>query len=164
VGSEAVRTALSARTGPTFLDVPLDVFLQADDPPEATERLLPSPGGPPDHDEVRKAAGLLAGAERPAIVAGTGVWWARAEDELLRLAEATGLPVVLNGMARGMVPPGHRLFASRARSVALGQADLVLVAGVPLDFRLNFGQPPVIAEDARVVYVDVDARHENRPA
>jgi acetolactate synthase I/II/III large subunit len=164
LASEAVRTALSARTGPTFLDVPLDVFLQAGDEPEATERLVPNPGQPPDHDEVRKAADLLAGAARPAIVAGTGVWWARAEEELLRLAESAGLPVVLNGMARGMVPPGHRLFASRARAVALGEADLILVVGVPLDFRLNFGQPPVIAEDARVVYLDVDARHENRPA
>jgi acetolactate synthase-1/2/3 large subunit len=163
LASEAVRTSLSARTGPTFLDVPLDVFLQGEDPPEATERLIPDPGGPPDHDEVRRAANLLAGAARPAIVAGTGVWWARAENELLRLAEAAGLPVVLNGMARGMLPPGHRLFASRARGVALGEADLVLVVGVPLDFRLNFGQPPVIAEDARVVYLDVDARHKNRP-
>ncbi|MDQ6743241.1 MAG: acetolactate synthase [Candidatus Dormibacteraeota bacterium] len=164
LASEAVRTALSARTGPTFLDVPLDVFLQAEDAPEATERLVPNPGQPPDHDEVRKAADLLAGAARPAIVAGTGVWWARAEEELLRLAESAGLPVVLNGMARGMVPPGHRLFASRARAVALGEADVILVVGVPLDFRLNFGQPPVIGQDARVVYLDVDARHENRPA
>jgi len=164
MASEAVRTALSARTGPTFLDVPLDVFLEAEDPPEATERLLPDPGGPPDHDEVRRIANLLADATRPAIVAGTGVWWAHAEEELLRLAEAAGLPVVLNGLARGMVPPGHRLFATRARAVALGEADLVLVAGVPLDFRLNYGQPPVMAEDSRIVYVDVDARHHHRPA
>jgi acetolactate synthase-1/2/3 large subunit len=164
LASEAVRTALSARTGPTFLDVPLDVLLEAEDPPEATERLVPDPGGPPDHDEVRRVANLLAEATRPAIVAGTGVWWAHAEEELLRLAEAAGLPVVLNGLARGMVPPGHRLFATRARSVALGAADLVLVVGVPLDFRLNYGQPPVMAEDSRIVYVDVDGRRMNRPA
>jgi acetolactate synthase-1/2/3 large subunit len=164
LASEAVRTALSARTGPTFLDVPLDVFLQSEDAPEATERLVPDPGGPPDHDEVRKVAGLLAGAARPAVVAGTGVWWARAEDELRRLAEAAGLPVVLNGMARGILPPGHELFATRARRVALEEADLVLVVGVPLDFRLNFGQPPAIAESAQVVYVDVDPRHHHRPA
>jgi acetolactate synthase-1/2/3 large subunit len=108
-------------------------------------------------------ANLLADATRPAIVAGTGVWWARAEDELLRLAEAAGLPVVLNGMARGMVPPGHPLFATRARRVALGEADLVLVVGAPLDFRLNYGRPPVMAEDSRIVYVDVGGRRQNRP-
>jgi acetolactate synthase I/II/III large subunit len=164
LASEAVRTALSARTGPTFLDVPLDVFLEAEDPPEATERLLPDPGGPPDHDEVRRVANLLAEATRPAIVAGSGVWWSHAEEELLRLAEAAGLPVVLNGLARGMVAPGHRLFATRARGVALGEADLVLVVGVPLDFRLNYGRPPVMSEDSRIVYVDVDTRHQHRPA
>jgi acetolactate synthase-1/2/3 large subunit len=109
-------------------------------------------------------ANLLVDANRPAIVAGTGVWWAHAEEELLRLAEAAGLPVVLNGLARGMVPPGHRLFATRARGLALGEADLVLVVGAPLDFRLNYGQPPVMAEDSRVVYVDVDGQHEHRPA
>jgi acetolactate synthase-1/2/3 large subunit len=162
--SEAVRTALSARTGPAFLDVPVDVFLQSEDAPEATEHLVPDPGGPPDHDEVNKVARLLAEAARPAIVAGSGVWWARAEDELRSLAEVAGLPVVLNGLARGMLPPEHRLFATRARGVALGEADLVLVVGVPLDFRLNFGQPPVIAEEARVVYVDVDSRYHHRPA
>jgi thiamine pyrophosphate-dependent acetolactate synthase large subunit-like protein len=162
--TEAVRTALSARTGPTFLDVPFDIFLQVDDAPEATEHLVVDRGAPPDHEEVTRVAALVAAAERPALVAGTGVWWAGAEEELLALAEAAGLPAVLNGMARGMVPPGHRLFASRARGVALGEADLVLVVGAPLDFRLNFGQPPVIAEDARVVYVDVDDRLKHRPA
>ena len=162
--SEAIRSALSARSGPTFLDVPLDVFLQADDAPEATESLVPDRGAPPDPDEVAKVASLLAASRRPALVAGTGVWWAHAEEELRALAEAAALPVVMNGMARGMLPPGHRLFASRARRVALGEADLVLVAGAPLDFRLNFGQPPAIAEEAQVVYVDVDDRHKHRPA
>ena len=162
--TEAARTALSGRTGPTFLDVPLDVFLDAEEAPEATEHLVADPGGPPDPDEVQKVVRLLGAARRPAIVAGSSVWWAHAEAELLALAEAAGLPVVLNGMARGMLPPAHRLFASRARGVALGEADLVLAVGVPLDFRLNFGQPPVISEQARLVYLDVDARQKHRPA
>jgi acetolactate synthase-1/2/3 large subunit len=113
---------------------------------------------------VEKVVRLLDAARRPAIVAGSSVWWAHAEKELLALVEVAGLPVVLNGMARGVLPPGHRLFASRARGVALGEADLVLAIGVPLDFRLNFGQPPVIAEQARLVYLDVDARLKHRPA
>lgn len=162
--SEAVRLALSGRTGPTYLDVPVDLFLQAPEPPEATEHLLVDPGPPADADALAGAAALIRAAERPALVAGSSVWWAHAEEELRRLAEAAGLPVVLNGQARGMLPPGHPLFASRARSTALGQADVVVVAGVPLDFRLNFGEPPLIAESAQVVYLDVDGFRKRRPA
>jgi len=162
--SEAVRLALSGRTGPTYLDVPVDLFLQAPEPPEATEHLLVDPGPPADPDALAGAAALIRAAERPALVAGSSVWWAHAEEELRRLAEAAGLPVVLNGQARGMLPPGHPLFASRARSTALGQADVVVVAGVPLDFRLNFGEPPLIAESAQVVYLDVDGFRKRRPA
>ena len=162
--AEAVRQALGRRTGPTFLDVPADVFFHSGEVPEATGHLVPDPGPPPDPDQVRRVAELLRAAERPAIVAGGSVWWAGAEEELRRLAETAGTPVVLNGMARGIVPPGHRLFASRARATALGQADLVLVIGVPLDFRLNFGQPPLIAEGAQLVYLDVDDFRKHRPA
>lgn len=162
--TEAVRTALSRRTGPAFLDVPIDVFLRAAEMPEATERLVPDPGSPPDPDQVFRLAGLLREARSPALVAGSGVWWARAEAELVRLAEAASLPVVLNGMARGILPPDHRLFASRARRVALGEADLVLVVGTPLDFRLNFGEPPLFAANAQFAYVDVDGWRKHRPA
>jgi acetolactate synthase I/II/III large subunit len=160
----AVATALSRRTGPTFLDVPADVFFSSADPPDAAEQPAPDRGAAPDPDEVRRIAGLLREAERPAIVAGGSVWWACAEEELVRLAEAAGTPVVLNGMARGMLPPDHRLFASRARGVALGEADLVLVVGVPLDFRLNFGHAPVVPDTARVAYLDVDGFRKHRPA
>ena len=162
--TDAVRTSLSGRTGPTFLDVPIDVFFAAADSRPEAAATLAQPGAGPDPDEVRRVAALLGEAERPAIVAGGGVWWARAEHELLRLAELAQVPVVLNGMARGMLPPEHPLFASRARGVALGEADLILVVGVPLDFRLNFGRHPVFADDARIVYVDVDGYRKHRPA
>jgi acetolactate synthase-1/2/3 large subunit len=62
-----------------------------------------------------------------------------------------------------MLPPEHPIFASPARATALGEADLVVVVGAPLDFRLNFGQPPAIAASARIVYVDVDGWRKHRP-
>ena len=62
-----------------------------------------------------------------------------------------------------MLPPGDRLFRSRSRSAGLGQADLVFVIGVPLDFRLNWGQPPVLGDDAQIVYVDADDFRKHRP-
>lgn len=171
LAGESMRAALSRRPGPVFMDVPIDIFFGAADLPEAgaadlpeaTEHLTPDPGPPPDPDQVAKAARLIKGAERPVVIAGGGVWWAHAEDELRLLAEEAGLPVVVNGMGRGTLPPGHPLFVNRARREALQQADVVLLAGAVLDFRFNFGQPPVFAEDARMIYVDFDGHRKRRP-
>jgi acetolactate synthase-1/2/3 large subunit len=74
------------------------------------------------------------------------------------------VPLVVNGMARGMLAPTHPLFFSRARSQALREADVVVLVGALLDFRLNFGQPPVFAEEAKLIYVDVDDHRKHRPA
>jgi acetolactate synthase-1/2/3 large subunit len=162
LAAECMRTALSARTGPVFMDIPLDVFFGAADLPEATEHLTPDLGESPDPDLVQRAARLIEGAHRPAVIAGGSVWWAHAEDELKDLVETANLPLTVNGMARGALPPGHPLFFPRARGPALGEADLIVVIGALLDFRLNFGQPPVFAEDARLVFIDVDSHRKHR--
>ena len=96
--------------------------------------------------------GLLAGAQRPVIMAGTNVWWGHAEQALLSLAEALRIPVLMNGMARGTVPADHELAFSRARSKALGEADVALVVGVPMDFRLGFGG--VFGAQTRLIVAD----------
>lgn len=162
--AECVRTALSRRTGPVFMDVPLDVFFGAADLPEATEHLTPDLGPQPDPELIARAAKLIREAKRPAVVAGGNVWWAHAEDELRALVETAHLPLTVNGMARGMLPPGHPLFINRARREALRDADLIVLVGVLLDFRLNFGQPPVFSEDAKLIYVDVDDHRKHRTA
>ena len=162
--AECMRTALSRRTGPVFMDIPIDVFFGAADLPEATEHLTADPGPPPDPDLAARTARLISEARRPVVIAGGGVWWAHAEEELRALVETARLPLLVNGMGRGMLAPSHPMFFSRARSQALHEADLVLVVGALLDFRLNFGQPPVFADDARFVYVDVDDHRKHRPA
>lgn len=162
--AECMRTALSRRTGPVFMDVPLDVFFGAADMPEATEHLTPDPGAPPDPDLILRVVRLIREAQRPAVIAGGGVWWAHAEAELQALVESAHLPLCVNGMARGMLPAEHPLLVARARGPALGEADLILAVGVPLDFRLNFGRPPVFAEDAQLVYIDVDDHRKHRAA
>ena len=154
--AECVRVALSRRTGPAFMDVPIDVFFSAADVPEATEHLAVDPGPPPDPDEIAEVSRSLREAERPVIVAGGGVWWARAEDDLRALVDAAHVPLVVNGMARGMLPRSHPLYFSRARSKALREADVAVVLGARLDFRLNFGQPPVFGDATRILHVDVD--------
>src|SRR5207245_9288939 len=90
-------------------------------------------------EAIERAGELLRGAERPVIMAGTDLYWAFAEEALLELAQTLRIPVFLNGLARGCVPADHELFFSRARSHALKGADVALVVGVPMDFRLGFG-------------------------
>ena len=90
------------------------------------------------------------------VIGGAGVWWAHAEAELRELVENGQIPLIVNGMARGTLPPDHPLHFARARSKALRESDLVVVLGARLDFRLNFGQPPVFGDETRIVHVDID--------
>ena len=146
----AIDEALAQPSGPTFVDYPLDVvFSEAEaEVPGPPER---SAGKPADRSE--EAASLLAAAERPAIMAGTGLYWARGEEELRALAEALGIPVFLNGMGRGCLPADHELCFSRARGKGLKEADVALVVGVPMDFRLGFGGS--FGEETKIVSLDV---------
>jgi acetolactate synthase I/II/III large subunit len=146
--AEAIDTADTPPFGPTFVDYPLDVvFTEAAEevPDPAPERFRVSAG-------VEEAAKLLAEAERPAIMAGSNLYWANAESELRELVEALGIPAFLNGLGRGCLPPDHELYFSRARSDALGGCDVALVIGVPLDFRLGFGGS--IGEEAKLIQLD----------
>ena len=102
--------------------------------------------------DVARAAALLRDAERPVIMAGTNLYWGHGEEALLALAEELGIPVFLNGLARGCVPADHELFFSRARSNGLKGADVALVIGVPMDFRLGFGQS--FGEETELVVID----------
>ena len=136
---DALRTVLEPPTGPAFVDFPLDhVFMNAP-PPADGPAPLPDPRTAPAAEGIEEAAALLRAAERPAIMAGTGLYWAHGEEPLRRLCEELGIPVLLNGLARGCVPADHSSFFSRARGAALKGADVALVIGVPMDFRLGFG-------------------------
>ncbi|HEY2161110.1 MAG TPA: acetolactate synthase [Solirubrobacteraceae bacterium] len=151
---EAVRVALTPRSGPTFVDFPLDqVFMEAPEPRAPADAFEPWRGEGAEESLVGRAAALLAGAERPVIMAGTGLYWGRGEVALRALAETLRIPVFLNGLGRGCIPADHELAFSRARSKALGEADVALVIGVPLDFRLGFGA--AFAPDAKIVVIDV---------
>src|SRR6478752_10637560 len=145
----ALDLALAAPSGPTFVDFPLDVVFseaEVDVPSASAAEASPAEG-------VDEAAALLAGAERPVVMAGTGLYWGRGEEELRGLAEALGIPVFLNGLGRGCLPADHELSFSRARGAGLKGADVALVVGVPLDFRLGFGGS--VAEEAKLVRLDV---------
>jgi thiamine pyrophosphate-dependent acetolactate synthase large subunit-like protein len=159
---EAMRTAITPHSGPVFLDFPLDyVFGEAGDPEPAAPLAEPWRGPAADGREVERVAASLRDAERPVIMAGAGLYWGRGEESLRALAEELRIPVFLNGLARGCLPADHELAFSRARGIGLQGADLALVIGAPLDFRLGFGA--AFAQDAEIVTIDVAEPDQEAP-
>jgi acetolactate synthase I/II/III large subunit len=170
---EAFAAALAPHGGPAFVDLPLDyVFMEAPDRSEidrseigqqdgdgdggrglrVAERVAPPSRGA-GAQAIEAAGKLLRDAERPVIMAGTDLYWGHGEAGLTELVESLRIPVFLNGLARGCVPADHELFFSRTRGQALREADVALVIGVPMDFRLGFGG--AFGEETEIVAIDV---------
>src|SRR5215510_2194247 len=136
----AIRAALTGRPGPVFVEIPVDLLMTM-----VEDRLAPVPSryvhraatlGDPD--DVVRLGHLVSRAERPVVLAGSGVYWDEAAGPLAAFAYASGLPVFMNGAGRGTLPPDHPCTFAHARGWALGNADLVIVLGAPLDFRLGY--------------------------
>jgi len=155
----AFRYALAQPRGPVYLELPMDVLFGegAEESPPRPSRSGARVFGDPR--EVMKAAELLNGAERPAVVAGSGIWWDGAWKQLRLFAENGRLPVFLQGSGRGALPPEHELAFQHARGAALKEADVVCVIGTSLDFRLGFGR---FSDEAKLVHVHADASELGR--
>ena len=152
----AVRHALSGVPGPAFLEVPMDVLhspldLDAVELPRFRDYRVAStaPAG-----LIGEAAAMIGAAERPMVMAGTAIKWSEGGPALQRFVEATNIPAYTNGMARGQLPMNHRQFFNRSRKDALAQADVVVLAGTPLDFRMKYGGS--IPADTKIVQLDLD--------
>jgi len=143
----AVQDAMTPHRGPVFVDYPMDVLL-SEGVGMVPDEPMPT-GEAPDPDRVAAVADMVAEARRPAVLAGADVYWDGAWEGLAAWAEAQRLPVYANGLGRGCLPADHELSFSRTRQMLRSDADLVIVAGTPLDFRLSFGR----FGDARVVHL-----------
>jgi acetolactate synthase-1/2/3 large subunit len=144
--AEAIDAAARPHRGPVFLDIPMDVLFS-----RAEADILgpqPWPVAIGMNDQLT-AARALREAERPVLLIGSDVWANRAEGEARALVERSRVPAFMNGMGRGVLPADHELAFSAARGHALARADLVIVVGTPLDFRLGFGK----FGDAKVVHI-----------
>ena len=143
----AVQSAMTPHRGPVFVDYPMDVIFSEGSGTVPDE---PMPVGEvPNPDGVAAVADMVAAARRPAVLVGTDVYWDGAWDALRAWVEAQRMPAFANGLGRGCLPADHELFFSRTRRMLRSDADLVIVAGTPLDFRLSFGR----FGDAQVVHL-----------
>lgn len=163
----AIRTALTGRPGPVFVEIAVDLLMN-----RVEERLAPVPTrylhrspAAADPQAVARLGDLLGRSERPVVMAGSGVYWDDAAKSLAAFAEAAGVPVFMNGAGRGCLASDHPGAFAQARGWALANADFVLVLGTPLDFRLGYGRPPTFAEGAMVAMIDCDPAEigRNRP-
>ncbi|KAG6779138.1 hypothetical protein NC652_011023 [Populus alba x Populus x berolinensis] len=162
---EALDSAVLGRPGGCYLDLPTDVLHQTISESEA-DSLIKSAADVSEIEkgvkkittaslEVERAVDLLRNAERPLIVFGKGAAYARAENELKRLVESTGIPFLPTPMGKGLLPDTHELAASAARSLAIGKCDVALVVGARLNWLLHFGEPPKWSKDVKFILVDV---------
>lgn len=156
----AFREAMTGRYGPTFLQVPSDVLFGRVDE-DALEwprnyRVTGEVMGDPEL--IVRAAAMIRDAERPMVMAGSGVFWHRAHRELAEFAAAADVPVYTNAMGRGTMRQDNPNFFSLSRKPAFAQADVIVILGTPIDFRLKYGRAPAWNPAAKVIQVDIDPR------
>ena len=155
--SMAFRQALSGRPGPVYLEFPADLLYTQIEESEAVActnyRTAAQPQGDPE--QVKKAVDLLAAARKPIAIAGSGVFWSQAGEELQELIEMIGLPLTLIQMGRGVVPEDHPFCFGPTR-VGTKQADVVLLIGTRLNYGLNFGRPGLFGTDQKWIQIDIE--------
>jgi acetolactate synthase-1/2/3 large subunit len=120
---------------------------------------------PGDAGLVQEAVDILARAERPVLVTGSGILWSNASEELRQFVDATGIPFYTTPQGRGVVPEDHpRCFLS-ARSLAFREADAFLFLGTRFNYVISFGRAPRFNADAKVIQVNIDPAEigKNRP-
>jgi acetolactate synthase-1/2/3 large subunit len=155
--AEAFRIARHGRPGPVFVDCMEDVLYgvveegEAGSPPRAARLARPEA----DPDLIRAAVDLIAAADKPVVVSGSGVLWSKAWMDLREFVDRIGIPFYTTPISRGVVPEDHELSFPAARSTALREADVVVVVGTRLNWILDFGKR--FAPDAKLVQIDIHA-------
>ena len=162
--STAFRVALTNVPGPVFLEMPLDLVFHMVEEKDVVvaEKYRTEAGMGGDPRYVEQAFSLLRNAERPVTLVGSQLFWSRQRDAYLSFVEAFGLPVYVNGQARGSMPPDHPQRFSQTRKDALRRADVILIFGTPMDFRLGYGRETHLNPEASLIQVDLDGREIGR--
>lgn len=166
---DALTAALTGRPGPVHLTFPQDIQT-ADVDPNRTCRLLAPPqrlAAPGEPRLIAEAARWIIEAERPLLIAGSGVHYARGEEALIRLARTQALPIVIPIWDRGCLSRPLDEFmgvigAASGGPSLLPDADVILMVGAACDYRVGYLQPPAVSSEARMIRVDADPEHLQR--
>jgi len=157
--ARAIRTAVSGRPGGVYLDLTAEVLGAVLDAKAGKESLVrvvdPAPRQIPDPESIQRAIELLAGAKRPLIILGKGAAYAQADADIRSFIERTGIPYIPMSMAKGLLPDNHPQSAAAARSLVLGQADVVMMIGARLNWLLAHGKPPEWSATGRLIQIDI---------
>ncbi len=160
----AARHALSGPPGPVLLELPMDLLNDQVHADEVEHHPWPSRAAlAGDEREIVRAADVIAKAERPILVAGSGVRWAEAGAELVKFAEALCLPTFTRRLAYGLLAPSHPLNFGNAWFMqngmidyAAGRCDLLLLVGGRMFYDLEYGQAPRVCATAKIIQIDID--------
>ncbi|HEY4440696.1 MAG TPA: oxalyl-CoA decarboxylase [Candidatus Elarobacter sp.] len=159
--ARALRAAVSGRPGGVYLDLTAEALAGVVDAETGRKSLIkvvdPSPAQPAAAPSIARAVELLASAERPLVLLGKGAAYAQADDEIRTFVESTGIPFLPMSMAKGLLPDNHPQSAAAARSFAIGNADVVLVAGARLNWLLSHGKAPLWNENTKIIQIDIAA-------
>lgn len=156
----AFRKALSGKPGPVYLDLPGDVLFGTVEesrvvwPSEQRPLVRAKPAGDPAL--VERAVDLIAKAQRPVLLSGSGVLWSGAAEKLHKWVDQSGMPFFTTPQGRGVIPEDHPQAFLGARSVAFKEADLIMVVGTRLNYVFGHGLPPRFSADAKMIRIDID--------
>jgi 2-hydroxyacyl-CoA lyase 1 len=156
---QAVRTSLYGRPGAVYLDLPDDIIRGTVEEDEVVKAapVGPAPRSQARAEDVEAALSVLESAERPLVIVGKGMAWARAENEVREFIERTQLPFLASPMGKGVLPDDDPLSVGAARSTALKEADVVFLMGARLNWIMHFGLPPRFAPGVRIIQLDIAA-------
>jgi len=158
--ARAIRAAVSGRPGGVYLDLPAKLFGQVMNAEAGAKSLVkvidPAPAQLPAPDAVTRALDLLKSAKRPLIILGKGAAYAQADVDIRAFVEKSGIPYLPMSMAKGLLPDTHPQSAGAARSLALKEADVVVMIGARLNWLLSHGKGKSWGEPGSKQFIQVD--------
>ncbi len=161
--ARAIRAAVSGRPGGVYLDLPAKLLGQTMDAIAGEKSLVKvidaAPAQLPAPSAVERALNVIKGAKRPLIILGKGAAYAQADYDIRAFVEKSGIPYLPMSMAKGLLPDTHPQSAGPARSLALKEADVVIMIGARLNWLLSHGKGKTWGDKPKqFVQIDIEPK------